>query len=328
MLKKPLLLVMAVLLMLTLFAPMALADETLLIYFFPGGPPGCPFATVVYNGALAAADILGDKVDVRYRWSDWNPERMVTQFQEAIADNPHGIAIMGHPGVDAYEPFVEEAMEKGIIVTTQNVDLPELQARYLDQGFGYAGQELYASGYTLGEAAVRMSGLGSGDRALVWGLKSQPVRGLRSQGAEDALKDAGLVVDYMEISAEVNKDAAAGIPVISGYLIENSDCKLVITDHGGLTSTQDIYFESAGLEPGDVFGAGFDISPATVDAIESGYTNLVLDQQPFLQGFLPIFQIYLSHHYAFSGLHIDTGAGLVHAGNIGIVAPLAEKGLR
>ncbi|HZK12055.1 MAG TPA: hypothetical protein VFD10_06870, partial [Atribacterota bacterium] len=88
------------------------------------------------------------------------------------------------------------------------------------------------------------------------------------------------------------------------------------------------YFEAAGLGPDDIFGAGFDLSPATVKSIKSGYTDLVLDQQPFLQGFLPIMQIYLTKMYGFSGLHIDTGGGLISKDNIDLIAPLADKGIR
>ena len=66
------------------------------IVFFPGGAPGGPFETVVYNGAVAAAADLG--ANVEYVWSDWNPEKMITQFSEAMATNPDGIPIMGHPG--------------------------------------------------------------------------------------------------------------------------------------------------------------------------------------------------------------------------------------
>ncbi|RME81109.1 MAG: hypothetical protein D6775_14450, partial [Caldilineae bacterium] len=70
------------------------------IVFFPGGSPGGPFATVVYNGAVAAQKDLGPNVE--YVWSDWNPEKMVKQFAEAVATKPDGIAIMGHPGDDAF----------------------------------------------------------------------------------------------------------------------------------------------------------------------------------------------------------------------------------
>jgi hypothetical protein len=32
--------------------------------------------------------------------------------------------------------------------------------------------------------------------------------------------------------------------------------------------------------------------------------------------------------YGFSGLHIDTGGGLISKDNIDLIAPLAEKGIR
>ena len=64
--------------------------------FFPGGPEGGAFASIVYAGAKAAADQTGCHVD--YVWSDWNPQKMVQQFSEAIARKPTGISIMGHPG--------------------------------------------------------------------------------------------------------------------------------------------------------------------------------------------------------------------------------------
>ncbi|MCF7875782.1 substrate-binding domain-containing protein [Candidatus Bipolaricaulota bacterium] len=333
MLKSNLKLLLVSLVLIGLLAAPAFAsshsEDPVEIYFFPGGSPGGTFATIVHNGAKHAANILGDRVKVKYKWSDWNPQKMINQFQEAMAANPDGIAIMGHPGVDAFEPFVERAVEeKDIIVTSQNVTLPELEERYKAKGFGYVGQELYSSGYTLGKAAVKRAELEEGDKALVWGLKSEPTRGKRTRGAIDALEERGIEVDYIEISSEVDADASAGIPVITGYLQSNPDCKLVITDHGALTATQESYFSSAGLDPDEIFGAGFDLSPATVRAIRSGYTDLVLDQQPFLQGFLPIFQIYLSEKYKFSGLHIKTGAGLVGPENIDLIAPLAEEGIR
>ncbi|NQS90053.1 substrate-binding domain-containing protein, partial [Patescibacteria group bacterium] len=211
-------------------------ERPIVIYFFSGGPPGGTFSTVVYNGAKTAAEILGDRADVRYMWSDWNPQKMVSQFQEAVAVRPDGIAIMGHPGVDALKPFIDEAEKVGIIVTSQNVTLPELEEKYKASGFGYAGQDLYGSGYMLGKAAMERAGLGKGDRALVWGLKRLPTRGLRTRGAIDALEKAGLTVGYLEISPEVDKDASIGIPTIVGYLQKYPDCKLVITDHGQLTA--------------------------------------------------------------------------------------------
>ena len=94
------------------------------IVFFPGGPAGGVFAVNVYNGAKQAAADLG--ANVRYVWSNWDPETMVSQFKSAIATNPAGIAVMGHPGDAALKPWVTKAEAKGIIVTSQNTELPTL----------------------------------------------------------------------------------------------------------------------------------------------------------------------------------------------------------
>jgi len=96
------------------------------IVFFPGGPSGGPFATVVYNGAVQAAADTG--ANVEYVWSDWDAAKMVTQLQQAVATNPDGIAIMGHPGDEAYQPIVDEAEAEGIVITSMNTQTPKLQA--------------------------------------------------------------------------------------------------------------------------------------------------------------------------------------------------------
>jgi simple sugar transport system substrate-binding protein len=300
--------------------------EGVSIVFFPGGPAGGPFCTVVYNGAVQAASDLG--ADVDYFFSDWINEKMVTQFQEAMALNPDGICVMGHPGDDAFEALIDEAEGKGIIVTSQNTTLPRLEARYKGVGFGYVGQELYPSGLLLGEEAIRRTGFGAGDRAMVWGLLSAPTRGLRTKGVIDALEAAGMTVDYIEIDDATNSDPVAGTATFTGYVSSNPDVKLVCTDHGGLTSTLETYLTAAGVGPDDIYGIGFDLSSATLEAIRGGWTDLVLDQQPYLQGYLPIVQVCLTKKYKFSGLHTDTGSGFAHKDNVEDLAPLVEEQIR
>jgi len=296
------------------------------IVFFPGGPEGGIFAVNVYNGAVQAQADLGPQVS--YVFSDWDPQKMVQQFQEAAATKPDGIAVMGHPGDESFDSLIEDAESKGIIVTSQNTTLPIMEAKYAPAGFGYVGQDLYGAGHALGAEAVKRFGLKAGDRAMVWGLLSQPTRGLRTQGAIDALEEAGLTVDYIEIDSATNADPVAGSATFTGYVSSNPDVKLVITDHGGLTGTAETYLKDAGKNAGDIFIAGFDLSPATVAAIKGGWTQLVIDQQPWLQGYLPILQICLTKVYGFSGLHIDTGGGFAGPDNVDLLAPLAEQNIR
>ena len=296
------------------------------IVFFPGGPEGGVFAVNVYNGAVQAAKDLG--ANVSYVWSGWDPQKMTQQFTESAATKPDGIAVMGHPGDEAFDSLIDDAESKGIIVTSQNTELPKAQAKYLANGFGYVGAVNYDAGHALGVEAVKRFGLKSGDRAMVWGLLSQPSRGERTKGVIDAFKEAGLTVDYNEIDSATNADPVAGAPTFSAYVSSHPDVKVVVTDHGGLTATAETYLKAAGKKAGDIKMAGFDLSPATVSAIQGGWMNLVIDQQEWLQGYLPILQICLTKVYGFSGLNINTGAGFVDKSNVDFIAPLAAKNIR
>jgi simple sugar transport system substrate-binding protein len=296
------------------------------IVFFPGGSPGGGFETVVYNGALQAASDTG--ANVEYVWSDWDASKMVTQLQQAIATKPDGIAIMGHPGDEAYQPIVDQAEADGIIITSMNTQTPNLQAQYATKGYGYVGAILHDAGYALGQEAVNRAGLKAGDKAFLWGLESQAGRGERTKGVHEALDDAGITVIYQEIDDATNADASAGVPIFTGIISANPDIKLVITDHGNLTGTMQTFFEAAGLGPDDAYGAGFDMSGNAVEAIRSGYLDLVIDQQQWMQGYFGVLQICLTHNYGFAGLQIDTGAGFGDKGNVEQLAPLVEKQIR
>jgi simple sugar transport system substrate-binding protein len=296
------------------------------IVFFPGGTPGGGFEQVVYNGALAAAADTG--ADVQYVWSDWDPNKMTSQFQQAVATKPNGIAIMGHPGDTAFDPLIDDAESQGIIVTSMNTQLPTAEAKYAPSGFGYVGAILYDAGYALGTEAVKRSGVKAGDKAFLWGLLSQAGRGERTKGVKDALEKAGLTVIYQEIDSATNSSAAAGVPVFTGIMSANPDIKLMVTDHGNLTGTVQTFLEAAGKKPGDIYAAGFDASGNAVTAIQGGWLQLVIDQQQFLQGYFGVLQICLSHNYGFSGLLIDTGAGFISKDNIDAIAPLVEKQVR
>jgi simple sugar transport system substrate-binding protein len=296
------------------------------IVFFPGGTEGGPFETVVYNGAKAAEAALGPSVN--YIWSDWDPTNMVTQFSEAVAQQPDGIAVMGHPGDDAFKPLIDDAVSQGIVVTVMNTELPQTQAAHATAGTGYVGAVLYDAGFDLATEAVNRGGLSAGDQAFVWGLLSQPGRGERTRGVVEGLEAAGLEVVYLEIDEATNADPAQGIAAFTGMASANPDLAAAFFDHGNVTSTAQSYLEAAGLGPDDIYVAGFDIAPATVEGVQNGYIDLVIDQQQWLQGFEAIAQICLTHNYGFAGLNINTGGGFLDASNVDQIAPLVEQQIR
>ena len=296
------------------------------IIFFPGGTQGGPFETVVANGAKAAELAFGPTV--QYVWSDWLPENMITQFGEAVATSPDGIAVMGHPGDDAFKPLIDDAVDNGIVVTVMNTELAQSQAAHVTAGTGYVGAVLYKAGGDLAREAIKRGGLEAGSKVFLWGLESQPGRGERTLGIHDALDEAGMDVIYLEIDDATNADPSAGISTFTGMASANPDLKAAFLDHGNVTSTARAYLEAAGIAPEALYVAGFDLAPATIEGIQTGYVDLAIDQQQWLQGFEAIAQICLSANYGFSGLFIDTGGGFVDASNIDIVAPLVEAQIR
>ncbi len=303
------------------------------IIFFNGGAVGDSFATVVYNGAKAAQQDLGPTVE--YVWSDWDPDKMALQFREAIDKSPDAICMMGHPGANALGSLIEEAIRKGIIVTLQNVDLQGIRKQYIDKGFGYVGQDLYNSGIMLSQGAVRKFELHTGDKALVIGPgigKDGEVlnaRGMRTKGCIDGLSKGGLTVYAIPITPDLESDPQKlGVDFFARALAKYPDIKILITDSGTLTSSAEFILKKIGKKPGDILVAGFDLSQDTVKGIREGYVNLVHDQQPYLQGYLPVLQACLVKKYGFAGLYIDTGVGLIDSSNIDAVADLAKKQIR
>ena len=77
--------------------------------------------------------------------------------------------------------------------------------------------------------------------------------------------------------------------------------------------------------------ATFDLSPAVIDAIAKGDMLFAVDQQQYLQGYLPIvfLKLYKENGNTIGGGHpVQTGPGFVDKTNIDTVAPYAQRGTR
>jgi simple sugar transport system substrate-binding protein len=303
-----------------------LLGEGMTIYIQCGGAQGDAATLARTNGARDAARHFGAKLYEQY--SKWQQDVMIKQMKEAMAANPTGIAIMGHPGEGAFSRLVEEANSRGIVVTSGNTPLPGLQAKYSGDGFGYAGVILYDGGALTAQNMISRGGLKSGDKVMVYGLLSQGSRGESTRGMIDTLKKAGMNVIYQEISAEVNADASLAAPVITAFLAKNPDLKAIGTQHGGITSVLARILKRLGKKPGEIVIGGIDLSPPTITGLKTRYITATLDQQLYLQGFLPVMQIVLSKKYGFAGLNINTGAGVVTPDTISDLEPLIEAGIR
>ena len=263
------------------------------IVFFPGGTQGGPFETVVANGAKAAELALGPTVAVRLvrlgSVEDDHPVRRGRGHAARMASPSWATPVTMPSSRSSTTPS-----RSGIVVTVMNTELPETQAANVTAGTGYVGAVLYKAGGDLAREAIKRGGLVAGDKVFLWGLEAQPGRGQRTLGIHDALTEAGMDVIYLEIDDATNADPSAGISTFTGMASANPELKAAFFDHGNVTSTAQAYLEAAGIAPDAVYVAGFDLAPATIAAIQSGYVDLAIDQQQWLQGFEAIAQICLS----------------------------------
>lgn len=293
------------------------------IRFFAGGAEGDAFASIVYNGAKQAEADLGAKVD--YVFSGWSSEKMTQQLREAVAAKPDGIAMMGHPGNAAIMPLAEEASKAGIKMMYQNVPVDDVTAAF---GGGYVGAQQNPQGRALGEEAIRRFGLKSGDVAIVMSDWSQLERAERELGTLQAFEDAGMKVVKLQSPEGLGTDPNVGIPVITAAIAANPDVKLIAYPGGQPLGNAATYMQAAGKNPGDIINIGFDTSPQIIDAFKNGWVQLTSDQQPFLQGYMPILSICQQVVYGLGAINVDTGAGFVTPENYEAVASLATEGLR
>ena len=293
------------------------------IRFFAGGDAGDAFASIVYKGAQAVTADIGAAVE--YVFSGWQPEKMTSQLRDAIAAKPDGIAMMGHAGDDAIMPLAEAASKAGILMMYQNVDVPKVRAKF---GGGYVGSDLTPQGRALGAEAIRQLGLKKGDKAIVFGAWDQPGRYLREEGTAKYLEEQGLVVNRITGKPEWASDPNLLIPSLSAAVLKDPETKMVVYSGGQQLGAVPAYMDAIKKKAGEIINIGFDTSPAVIDGFKKGFVQLTSDQQPFLQGYMPILNLALSKMYGLGALNIDTGAGFVDAKNYQSVADWATKGYR
>lgn len=293
------------------------------IRMFVGGSEGDGFASIVLRGAQAAQADLNPNVE--YIFSGWDSEKMISQLRDAVAAKPDGIAMMGHPGDDAILLLAEEASKAGILMMYQNVDVPKVRAAF---GGGYVGAQLGPQGLALGAEAINQFGLKSGDTAILVADFAEGNRAIREISVMNAFEAAGITVIKVNSDRAWSADPALAVPVVTAAIAANPTTKVIAYPGGQLLGTAIQFMEAAGKKPGEIFNMGFDTSPLIIEGFTKGYIQLTSDQQPFLQGYVPVQSICLSKKYGFGPMSVDTGAGFVNVNNFKQVAEQATAGFR
>jgi len=270
-----------------------------------------------WNTIKNAIKIAGKQMNVTVEYR--NPPTgdladMARIVQQAAASNPDGI-IITIADFDVLSGPIRNAVDKGIPVITINSGT-KAQSEKLG-ALLHVGQPEYDAGY------------GAGKRAKARGITSflcvnhyitNPASVERCKGYADALgvKLGSQMIDSGQDPAEIKNKIIA-------YMRAHPDTKAILT-LGPTSAHPAIAALNKMGSAGEVYFGTFDLSGEIAKAIKSGVIAFAIDQQPYLQGYLPVV---ILANYARYGVvpanDINSGPGFITKDNIALVEKYAGK---
>ena len=243
-----------------------------------------PFFVPCQYGIHDACAILG----CDYQWTGSETSdvgQMVNAMNAAVAGKVDAIAV---PIVDprGFDRPIAGALDAGIPVFSYNADAPHGSS---NGRLAYIGQDLFLSGQMMGERIVKL--VGSGKVALFIATPGQLNLQPRIDGALAAIKKSGAKIEASVIATDPTVNVA--LSKISAYYLGNQDVKGMFAVSGGDTSSVGIVMKKYDLAKKGVQGGGFDLQPKSLEAVRDGFLDFAIDQQPYLQGFYTVMEMFM-----------------------------------
>jgi simple sugar transport system substrate-binding protein len=239
-----------------------------------------PFFTPTQSGAADACKLLG----CSYQWTGSqtsNVGEMTNAMNSAISAGVDGIAI-ALVDLHAFNGPTAKALAAKIPVVSYNADAAS------NTRLAYIGQDLFVSGQKMGEHIASL--VPSGDVALFiatpGALNIQP----RIDGAKATLKThSGITTHVVATGAAV----PAELTVIDSYATAHPNTKGFFAVDAGSTQGLAQAIKKHNLRAKGAKGGGYDLTPVTQQLLAAGQIDFTIDQQPYMQGFLPVLQMYM-----------------------------------
>jgi simple sugar transport system substrate-binding protein len=229
----------------------------------------------VKNGIALAGEQMD--VNVEYR----NPPTgdladMARIIEQAAASQPDGI-ITTLADYDVLSGPIRAAVDSGVDVIIMNSGSPA-QAREVG-ALMYVGQPEYDAGFAAG---LRASGDGVGSFLCVNHYISSPSSTERCQGFAD-----GLGIELGNQMIDSGQDPSEVKNRVMAYLSANPETDAILTLGPTSADPTLLALDENGMAGAIYFGT-FDLGENIVAGIKAGTIEWGIDQQPFLQAYLPV----------------------------------------
>jgi simple sugar transport system substrate-binding protein len=282
------------------------------------GQASDPFWSVVKNGVDAAAKDMGVKVEYQAP-GKFDMVAMSQLIDAAVASKPDGL-VVSIPDANALKGSIQKAVAAGIPTISINSGsdvAPQLGL------LTHIGQTEYEAGLGGGQ---RMAAAGAKNALCVNQEVGNAGLDARCKGFTDAMTKAGGKVEVLAVDLANPTDAQQRI---QAALTSKPDVDSILT-LGPTGSAPALKALQAMNKVGQIKLATFDLSPEVLDAINKGDMLFAIDQQQYLQGYLPIvlLTLYKANLNTIANPVLMTGPGFVTKENASRVIDLSKAGTR
>jgi simple sugar transport system substrate-binding protein len=283
------------------------------------GQASDPFWSVVKNGVDAGAKAMKAKVTYNAP-PTFDLVAMSRLIDAAVARKPHGL-VVSIPDVKPLGKSIKNAVSKGISVISINSGSDVFKSV---GALTHVGQTELIAGQGGG---ARMAAAGARNAICVNQEVGNVALDLRCKGFEQSMKKAGGKSKILSVDL---KDPTGAQQKIQAALNADKSIDAVFT-LGPTGATPALKALQRAGKLGKIKAATFDLSPEVLTAISKGQMLFAIDQQQYLQGYLPIVFLSLNHDYLLvpgGGLPVLTGPGFVEKATASKVLALSKRGIR
>lgn len=282
------------------------------------GQASDPFWSVVQRGTDQAASDMGVTVEYQAPTS-FDMVAMSQLIDAAVASDPDGI-VVSIPDASALTPAIQGALDAGIPVISINSGYETSQELGL---MLHVGQTEYEAGLGGGQ---RMAEEGVTNAICLIHEAGNAGLEERCRGFTDGLAESGGTVEQLVVDLNNPTEAQQRV---EAALAANPDINGIMALGPTGAAPALMAIESAGVSD-SVQLATFDLSPEVLEGIQDGTVLFAIDQQQYLQGYLPIslLTLYQRNGNELAEDILMTGPGFVDTSNVDQVVDLIEGGTR
>ena len=287
-----------------------------------------PFWQAVKKGFDDACAKIEANCQMIFTQTEGSIDQQSANMLAALASGPDAL-ITSIVDDNAFDQIIADARGNGVTVIAANVDDSQGAAGNARQAF--IGQNFIPAGYALGKKMSEFFPAEGPIKAVV-GISAPGQNWSEQRGAGvtkflEEFKAANPDREVTITRLDTGTDGAVVAERVGAYLNANPDTT-VYFDTGLWHAYVAQVLADRGVPPGKVLMGGFDIVAEVLQQMQAGYIQVQVDQQPYMQGFMPVMEAYLAKNFGLAPADINTGDALVLQEDVPGLLELAKQGVR